>query len=458
MHLKIKNYQFLISSSAIRMICTIIVTYIFTNFFSVKDFALYNIVLSLSIILSGLVTSPQYYFLANNQNKKNLLKSSRENINLILFIFLILIILIFFFKDIIFIESEKILFYVLICLTLSLTFQIIIQNISRIEKNYFKYFKISIVERVLLLLVLCFSFLYKINIELLLISFSLLCLIFFTIFFFQNSYLNFNFNFLNNKNILKESSYAFFNNIITISIGLQALIFISGNLDQFIITNSISIGLLFLSLASLPLGWIETVVGPVISRIIKTNNTKVLNHFINLNFKNVLYLCYVLSVIIIFFSSIPYVFEFFFQKYSNYKDIIFIFSFLVPVMGSKIYLSWFLVCLKKTKYMLYSNILVLISFILIFFYLKFNIKEFLFYYVLFLLVEMKMLYGLFSYFYKIKHVKEIYLLLAFTILNLIFYNFYYEAYYKYVYINLIYIVYYLKKNNLKNFLNVIDKS
>ena len=206
------------------------------------------------------------------------------------------------------------------------------------------------------------------------------------------------------------------------------------------------------------MAWIETVVGPVISRIIKTNNTKVLIHFINLNFKNVLYLCYVLTVIIIFVSSIPYVFEFFFQKYSNYKDIIFIFSFLVPVMGSKIYLSWFLVCLKKTKYMLYSNILVLISFIFIFFYLKFNIKEFLFYYVLFLLIEMKLQYGLFSYFYKIKHVKEIYLLLAFTILNLFFYNFYYEAYYKYVYINLIYIVYYLKKNNFKSFLNIIDKS
>ena len=103
------------------------------------------------------------------------------------------------------------------------------------------------------------------------------------------------------------------------------------------------------------MGWIETVVGPVISRIIKTNNTKV-NYFINLNFKNVLYLCYLYSYNN-FFSSIPYVFEFFFQKYSNYKDIIFIFSFLVPVMGSKIYLSWFLVCLKKTKvYTLFKHI------------------------------------------------------------------------------------------------------
>ena len=134
MFFKIKNYHFLMSSSAVRMICTLICTYIFTNFFSVKDFATYNIVISLCIMLSSLATAPQYYFLANTQNKKNLFVSSIENLNLILFIFIILILSIFFFYDSLFKEKSKTIFLVIFFLSLSLILQIIMQNISRVKK------------------------------------------------------------------------------------------------------------------------------------------------------------------------------------------------------------------------------------------------------------------------------------------------------------------------------------
>ena len=136
MNLKLKNYQYLMSSSMIRMICTLLATYIFTNFFSIKEFAIYNIIVSLSIIVSGLITSPQYYFLATNHNKSKLIFSSRENINLILSLFIILIFFIYFFKNLIFlILNNKIFFFVLFFLSISLALQIVIQNISRIEKN-----------------------------------------------------------------------------------------------------------------------------------------------------------------------------------------------------------------------------------------------------------------------------------------------------------------------------------
>ena len=458
MHLKIKNYQFLIFSSVVRMICTLIATYIFTNFLSVKDFALYNILLSLSIILSGLITSPQYYFLATNQNKSKLLFSTRENINFILCIFVVLIFILYFFRNLIFIENETILFFALFSLSISLAIQIVIQNISRIEKNYSNYFKISIVERVFLIIIIFFSLIFKIKLEIFLLVFSLSCLIFFISYLIKKKYLQFNFDFLKNKSILKESTHAFLYNIVTISIGFQSLIFISSSLNQYIFINAISIGLLFLSLASLPLAWIETIVGPVISRIIVTKNNKLLNNFVYLNFRSVLFFCYIISILLIFFSSLPNVFEFFFKNYSDYKDVVFILAFLLPVMGSKIYLSWFLVCLKKTKYILFSNILVLVSLILIFFHLKFDIREYLFYYILVLLLEIILIYSLFTHFYKIKNVIEIYLILLLTILNLFFYNFFSDIYFFYIYVNLIYIALFLKKNNLKLLFNLIKNS
>jgi len=459
MNLKLKNYQYLMSSSMIRMICTLLATYIFTNFFSIKEFAIYNIIVSLSIIVSGLITSPQYYFLATNHNKSKLIFSSRENINLILSLFIILIFFIYFFKNSIFlISNNKILFFVLFFLSISLALQIVIQNISRIEKNYLTYFKISIVERIFLITIIILALIFELKIDTFLLIFSLFCFIFFISYLIKKKYIEFNFKFLKNKNILKESSYAFLNNLVTISIGLQALIFVSGNFNQYIFTNSISIGLLFLSLATLPLTWVETVVGPIISRIIKTQNTKLLNDFANTNFKSVLYFCFIITILLIFFSFLPYIFEFFFENYSEYKKVVFIFSFLIPVMGSKIYLSWFLVCLKKTKYMLFSNFLVLILFCSVFYILDFKINDFLFYYVLILLFEIIFLYFTFSYFYKLKHIIEIYFILFLTIINLYFYNFYYEIYYYYFYVNFIYVFFYLKKNNVKKFLISVAKS
>ena len=137
--------------------------------------------------------------------------------------------------------------------------------------------------------------------------------------------------------------------MITILIGLQALVFVSGNLSVYIVTNSISIGILFLSMATLPLVWVETIVGPIISRIIKSKNKHILNHFININFKNVLFFCFIFSMAVISLSFIPNFFEFFFYKYFEYKQVVFIFAFLVLVIGSKIYLSWFSSLFKKNK-------------------------------------------------------------------------------------------------------------
>lgn len=447
------------ASSIVRMICTLLVTYIFTNFFSINEFAIYNIIVSLSIIISGLITSPQYYFLANNHDKSKLIFSSRENINLILSIFVILIFLIYFFKNSIFlITNNKIFFFVLLFLSISLALQIVIQNISRIKRNYSTYFKISIVERIFLLIVIILALIFKLKIDIFLFFFSFFCFIYFSSFIIKKKFFKFNFKFLNNKNILKESSYAFLNNIVAISISLQALIFISGNFKQYIYTNSISIGILFLSFATLPLAWIETVIGPIISRIIKTKNIKLLNYFSNTNFKSVLYFSFIMANLLIFFSFLPYVFEFFFKNYLQYKKIVFIFSFIIPVMSSKIYLSWFLVCLKKTKYIFFSNFLVLILLCSIFYFLDFKINDFVFYYILALLFQCIVMYFAFSYFYKLKHVFEIYFILILTIINLYVYNFYYEIYYYYFYINFVYIFFFLKKNNVKKFLINVIKS
>ena len=449
MKYKIKNYQYLIGSSVIRIICVIIATYIFTNYFSIKEFATYNIILSSGIIITGLSTSPQYYFLANNQNKKNLLYSTRENNNLIIMIFIILILIIYFFKNFIFPEDTQIFFYVLTAISLSLIIQIVLQNISRIEQNYNKYFKVSIAERFFLVMVLLFSFLFNIELKFILVIFTSLCLIFFLIFVIKNKYIKLNINIFKNRSLFRETSYSFVNNIITISIGLQSLVVISGQLNQYGIANSISIGILILSMATFPLGWIETVLGPIISRIIKTKNKKILNNFIMLNFKNVLFLCFLSTILTISLCLIPNLFELFFPKYIDYKKIIFIFSFLIPVLGSKLYLSWFIVCLKKTKFIFLSHVILLIFLGLTFYLLDFNLKKFLFYYVLLSITEVLIVYTLFTFFYKVNNILDIYLIFFLTIINLIAYSFYFDIYNIVILTNLVYLTLYLKKNNLR---------
>ena len=236
---------------------------------------------------------------------------------------------------------------------------------------------------------------------------------------------------------------------------MQSLIIISNFFNEYVFTNVIAIAILFLSMATIPLGWIETIVGPIISRIVKTKNKKFLNGFIKMNFNNVLFVSFVFMIIILNISYISNFFELFFMQYANYKKITFLFCFLIPVMTSKIYLSWFFVCLKKTSLILYSNLFLLLFLILSFYLLNFNLENFIFFYVLLTLLQLIFMNLLFNYLYKLINLKDIYSIYCLTILNLVIYNFYYEKYYLILIINITYIFIHLKNNSLKKFIEII---
>jgi O-antigen/teichoic acid export membrane protein len=449
MKYKIQNYQYLFSSSFIRIVSTLIVTYIFTNFYSTKEFAIYNMILAATVIISGLATAPQGYFLSNNPNKKNLNSSSLEIINLSITILLILLFFLYTLKNFFFLSVSKTLFFIIAAISFSSTIQFIAQNISRIENNYKQFFIVSIAERIILIVLMFIIFFFNLEISKLLIFYSILYLIFFLKFIIKRQLLNFQFHFYKNKNLLKETAYALSNNAINILISLQALVVISGKMHEFEITNAIVIGILFLNMLSLPLNWIETQIGTIISRIIKTKNKKILNHFIETNFKNTLYLCFLFLIITLSVSRIPGLFDFFFYKYINYKKIIFLFCFLIPVMASNVYLSWFIVCLNKNKYNLYFNILLLVFLTLTFFLINFDLKIFIFYYVLFSILKILIINIGFNYFYKLKFITDIFIIYLLTIINLFIYNFYDEYFNFFIFINVIYLIYFAKNSKLK---------
>jgi O-antigen/teichoic acid export membrane protein len=449
---KIKNYQYLIGSSFIRVVATLIATYIFTNFYSMEDFATYNIALSVAVIIGGLSTAPQGYFLANNQNKKNLIQSSAETISLTTIIIFILIVLLYFLKNLIFFKESQILFYIICGISFSIAIQFIIQNISRIQCNYSQFFIISIAERVILISLILISLLINIEILQTLFFYSILCIIFFLNFIISKKLINFNFDFIKKKNLLLETFYAFLNNTIGMFIGVQTIVVISSKFGQFEMTNSIAIGIILLNILSLPLGWIETIVGPIISRIIKTKNKKLLNFFIKSNFKNVLFLCFLFLIISLSLYKSSIIFEFFFNKYSNYKKFIFLFCFLIPVIASKIYLSWFFICLNKNKYILYSNIVLLLTLILVFYLLGFNVEVFLFYYVLFSILNILIINITFNYLYKLTYIQDIYIIYFLTILSLLIYNFFNHYVNWCIFINIIYVIYFLRNNQISSFI------
>ena len=448
---KIKNYQYLIGSSFIRVVATLITTYIFTNFYSVEDFATYNITLCVAVMISGLSTATQGYFLANNQNKKNLIQSSAEIFNLTIIILFILIVLLYFLKDFIFFRESQILFFIVCGISFSVTIQFIIQNISRIECNYNQFFIISIAERVILISLILISLLINIEILQILFFYTILCIIFFLNFVISKKLINFDFDFIKKKHLLQETFYAFLNNIVAIFISVQIIVVISSKFGQLEMTNSLAIGIMLLSILSLPLGWIETIVGPIISRIIKTKNKKLLNFFIKSNFKNVLFICFLFLIISLSIYKSSTIFEFFFNKYSNYKKFVFLFCFLIPVIASKIYLSWFFICLNKNKYILYSNIILLLFLILFFYLLGFNVEAFLFYYVLFSILNILIINITFNYLHKLKYISDIYIIYFLTILSLLIYNFFNQYINWCIFINIIYVIYFLRNNQISSF-------
>lgn len=455
MNFKLKSYQYLIASSGVRLFSTIIITYIFSNFFSMKEFANYNLVVAISIIISGLSSSPQGFFLASNSNQKNLKDSSNENLNFIISISIVIFVLFYLLKNFFLTDNQLIFFFIIVGISLFLTIQVFFQNIYRIENNYREYFFVSTTERISLLIILIFSFLLNIEFIKILIFQTVICMIFFFKKIFERKIFSFNFKFYKNKKLVSEASYAFLSNFISILIGMQSLIIISNFFNEYVFTNVIAIAILFLSMATIPLGWIETIVGPIISRIVKTKNKKFLNGFIKMNFNNVLFVSFVFMIIILNISYISNFFELFFMQYANYKKITFLFCFLIPVMTSKIYLSWFFVCLKKTSLILYSNLFLLLFLILSFYLLNFNLENFIFFYVLLTLLQLIFMNLLFNYLNKLINLKDIYSIYCLTILNLVIYNFYYEKYYLILIINITYIFIHLKNNSLKKFIEII---
>ena len=124
MNFKLKSYQYLIASSGVRLFSTIIITYIFSNFFSMKEFASYNLVVAISIIISGLSSSPQGFFLASNSNPKNLKDSSNENLNFIISISIVIFVLFYLLKDFFLTDNQLIFFFIIVGISLFLTVQV----------------------------------------------------------------------------------------------------------------------------------------------------------------------------------------------------------------------------------------------------------------------------------------------------------------------------------------------
>ena len=455
MEYKIKKYQYLIAASFIRSFVTLIATYIFTNFYSVNEFAIYNIIISTSLIISTLVSAPQSYFLSNNTNNKYLTNASSEILNLSISILLIIIavlLLIYNISNFFFFNNYKTIIFIIATISFCLLIQVFGQNISRIEGDYYQFFKISVVERIVFILIFLATFFFNIKVLEFLLIYSIFSFFLFLRFIKKKildfNY-NFNFNFLKNKYLVRETTYALVNNIISLFIGYQALIIISGKMNELEITNAIAIGTLFLSLISLPLAWIETIVGPIISRIVKIKNIKFLNKFVNSNFKSTLHICFFLLTISLFLSRIPGLFEFFFYKYSIYKKVIFLFCFFIPAIASNIYISWFFICLNKNKYYLASNLILLVSLILIFFLVNFDLKLFIFYYILFSSLKIFLMNILFNIIYKTKFNTEIFTIYILTIINLFIYKFYDEYFNFIIFVNVIYLLYFFLNNKFK---------
>lgn len=458
---KIKNSQYLIAASLIRSFITLIAVYFLTNFYSKEDFAIYNITLSVGLLISSLASSTQIYLMTNFKNKKILENGSYyivENLNLTLFICSFFFLIIYIFKDFFFFKWEVKLFFLSLFIGIIFILQIILQNLSRIVVNYKLYFKASVYDRIFFLITFLLSILFGIEIVITLFVYIILSLIYLLKNFFSKKLLLLNLNFIKNKELIKTTISAFFINLFTILIGLPALIIISSKMSELEITNSIALGTTILSLGTIPFAWIETILGPIISRIFATRNISLVKKLIRFNFKNIFLISFLLLTLILFFFHSNFFLFFLLGTYLAYKKIIFLICFLIPIVVARIYLSWFFLCIKKYAYINISYFILFLIFFNILNYLNFNIEKFLFYYIFFLIVESLALYVIFNSFYKILGEIVIYIIYLFTILTLLIYTFYSNYLIYILLFNMAFFFFYININEYKKLIKIFIRN
>ena len=184
------------------------------------------------------------------------------------------------------------------------------------------------------------------------------------------------------------------------------------------------------SLITIPLALLETFLGPIIAKIFKIKRNFIFEKFVNKNLINFAFFIfiafYILKILVFEFLIIDH----FFPKYSNNRIIIFSIAYLAFYTFIELYFLWFFNALNKAKIIFKNSVYLFISIFILFIFLKSDLRDFVYYYILSFLVYS--LYTVYS-FNKIKPSKSF---LKLSLINLIvifdFTIFYFSLTIKYI--------------------------
>ena len=347
------------------------------------EFAIYGSIISIALVISGIFSYSQASFMVQGVKTKylNPLTVNVASISIIpLSIFLIFF---YFLGKNFFNENLKTFIFFIIILIICNSFKVIFINYSRIKSQYKKFLYYYSYDKFCLLTSLIIFVIIK-DFELFIYIYVLL-----NSFFIISYFINFkkiNLNFLEDKNLINTSGYRFFLNIIENIISIHVLIFLLTSIGEFNLSASITLGMTIYSLITIPLAFLETFLGPIIVKIFKTNHDVLFDKFINKNLINYAFFTfvafYLLKILVFEFNIIDH----FFPKYTNYRIIIFSVAYLVFNTLIKLYFYWFFNSLNKAKIIFRNSFYLLISIFGLFYFFKDDLRLFIYFYILSLLI------------------------------------------------------------------------
>lgn len=338
----------------------------------------------------------------------------------------------------------------IIILILCNSFKIIFINYSRIKNQYKNFLYYYSYDKFCLLSSLII-FIFLKDFELFIYIYVILN-IFFIVLYFLN-FKKINFEFLKDKNLINTSSYRFLINIGENIISIHVLIFVLTSIGEFNLSASITLGLTIYSLMTIPLALLETFLGPIIAKIFKINHSLLFEKFINKNLINFAFFTFVLFYIIKIIIFEFYIIDHFFPKYTNYRIIIFSIGYLAFVTFIKLYFYWFFNSLNKAKIIFRNSSYLLISVFILFYFLKDDLRLFIYFYILSWLIFA--LYTVYT-FNKIKPSRSF---IKLALINLvvitdftIFYFYFNYQIYSHLFILVFSIVFYFKHPHINDFI------